>query len=407
MNSGDTAYVLLSAAMVMFMIPGLALFYGGMVRAKNVLATVVQSMFALGLVSVLWVLGVYSLAFGPDFHHVIGGLQLMGLHNLGQTAALAPTIPPLAFVVFQLFFAAITPALITGAFAERMKFSAYVLFTTLWLVFVYAPLAHWVWAPGGWLHELGALDFAGGTVVHINAGIAGLAGAIILGKRHGLDKKPAVPHNLPLTILGAGMLWFGWFGFNAGSALSAGGLAANAFLTTNTGAGAAMLGWAFIDYLKHGKVTTLGAVSGAIAGLVAITPAAGFVGPLASIIIGLLAGVSCAYAVNLKFHRGYDDALDVVGVHAVGGIVGALLVGIFAEKAINPAGANGLLAGGGLGLLGKQTLAVGASVAFSFSMSWLLLKLVEHFIGLRVSHAEERKGLDRALHKEAGYVFTD
>ena len=407
MNSGDTAYVLISAAMVMFMIPGLALFYGGMVRAKNVLATVVQSMFSLGLVSVLWVLGVYSLAFGPDFHHVIGGLQLVGLHNLGQTSALAPTIPSLAFVVFQLFFAAITPALITGAFAERMKFSAYVVFTVLWLVFVYAPLAHWVWAPGGWLHDLGALDFAGGTVVHINAGIAGLAGAIVLGKRHGLDKKPAAPHNLPLTLLGAGMLWFGWFGFNAGSALSAGGLAANAFLTTNTAAGAAMLGWAFVDYLKHGKVTTLGAVSGAIAGLVAITPAAGFVGPLASVIIGLAAGIGCAYAVNLKFHRGYDDALDVVGVHAVGGIIGAMLVGVFAEKAINPAGANGLFAGGGLVLLGKQTVAVSASLAFSFTASWLLLKLVERFVGLRVSHAEERKGLDRTLHREAGYVFTD
>ncbi len=407
MDSGDTAYVLISAAMVMIMIPGLARFYGGMVRAKNVLATVVQSMFSLGLVSVLWVLGVYSLAFGPDFHHVIGGLQYVGLHNLGPVTTLAPTIPTFAFVVFQLFFAAITPALITGAFAERMKFSSYVVFTVLWLIFVYAPLAHWVWAPGGWLHDLGALDFAGGTVVHINAGIAGLAGAIVLGKRRGLNKKPIVPHNMPLTILGAGMLWFGWFGFNAGSALSANGLAANAFLVTNTAAGAAMLGWAFVDYLKHGKVTTLGAVSGAIAGLVAITPAAGYVGPLASIVIGLAAGVGCAYAVNLKFQRGYDDALDVVGVHAVGGIIGALLVGVFAEKAINPAGANGLLAGGGFVLLGKQTLAVGATLVFSFTASWLLLKLVERFIGLRVSHADERKGLDRTLHKEAGYVFAD
>jgi len=407
MDSGDTAYVLISAALVMFMIPGLALFYGGMVRAKNVLATVVQSMFSLGLVSVLWVLGVYSLAFGPDFHHLIGTLQFAGLNHLGQTTALAPTIPAFAFVVFQLFFAAITPALITGAFAERMKFSAYALFTTLWLICIYAPLAHWIWAPGGWLHNLGALDFAGGTVVHINAGIAGLAGAIILGKRHGLGKKSFTPHNLPLTILGAGMLWFGWFGFNAGSALSSGGLAANAFLTTNTAAGAAMLGWVFVDYLKYGRTTTLGAVSGAVAGLVAITPAAGFVGPLASIAIGLAAGIGCAYAVNLKVRRGYDDALDVVGVHAVGGIIGALLVGVFAEKGINPAGANGLLAGGGLGLLGKQALAVSVTLAFSFSGSWLLLKLVEHLVGLRVTHDEEQKGLDHSLHQEAGYMFSE
>ena len=407
MNTGDTAYVLVSAAMVMFMIPGLALFYGGMVRAKNVLATVVQSMFALGLVSVLWVLIGYTLAFGPDVHHVIGSLQYAGLAHLGATTALAPTIPTFAFVVFQLFFAAITPALITGAFAERMKFSAYILFTSLWLIFIYAPIAHWVWAPGGWLHDLGALDFAGGTVVHINAGIAGLAGALVLGKRHGLGKKSFVPHNLPLTILGAGMLWFGWFGFNAGSALSAGGLAASAFLTTNTAAGAAMLGWAFVDYRKHHKVTTLGAVSGAIAGLVAITPAAGFVGPLASIIIGLAAGAGCAYAVNLKVQSGFDDALDVVGVHAVGGVIGALLVGVFAEKTINPGGANGLLAGGGLSLLGKQTLAVAASLAFSFAGSWLLLKAVESLVGLRVSHAEERKGLDHSQHKEAGYAFSD
>ncbi len=407
MDSGDTAYVLISAALVMFMIPGLALFYGGMVRAKNVLATVVQSMFALGLVSVLWVLGVYSLAFGPDVHHLIGNLQFAGLSHFGQTIAPAPTIPAFAFVVFQLFFAAITPALITGAFAERMKFSAYALFTTLWLICIYAPLAHWVWAPGGWLHDLGALDFAGGTVVHINAGIAGLAGAIVLGKRHGLGRQTFVPHNLPLTILGAGMLWFGWFGFNAGSALSAGGLAASAFLTTNTAAGAAMLGWVFMDYRKYGRPTTLGAVSGAVAGLVAITPAAGYVSPAASIVIGLAAGIGCAYAVHIKIKHGYDDALDVVGVHAVGGVIGALLVGIFAEKSINAAGANGLLAGGGLELFGKQALAVGTTLAFSFIGSWLLLKLVEHLIGLRVSHDEEQRGLDHSLHQEAGYTFGE
>lgn len=408
MNSGDTAFVLVSAAMVMFMIPGLALFYGGMVRAKNVLATVMQSFFALGLVSVLWVLVGYSLAFGPDVHHVIGSLEFAGFAHVGETpnAALAPTIPHLAFAAFQLFFAAITPALITGAFAERMKFSAFALFTSLWLLLVYAPLAHWVWAPGGWIHNLGALDFAGGTVVHINSGLAGLAAAIILGKRKGKHAS-FKPHNLPLTILGAGMLWFGWFGFNAGSALTAGGLAANAFITTNTATGAAMLGWAFVEWVKHRKVSTLGAVSGAVAGLVAITPAAGFVGPLASVLIGLAAGVGCAYAVGLKHRVGYDDALDVVGVHGVGGVIGALLIGVVAQKLVNPAGANGLLAGGGFALLGKQTVAVLAAITFSFGGSWILLKLVDWAVGLRVSDKAEHLGLDHALHKEKGYAFLE
>lgn len=407
MDSGDTAFVLMSAALVMFMIPGLALFYGGMVRAKNVLATVMQSFFALGLVSVLWVLVGYSLAFGPDVGHLIGDLSYVGFNGVGQAPNpdLAPTIPHLAFAVFQMFFAAITPALITGAFAERMKFSAFAIFTTLWLLLVYAPLAHWVWAPGGWIRELGALDFAGGAVVHISAGLAGLAGAIVLGRRHNLKAAAVPPHNLPLTMLGAGILWFGWFGFNAGSALSASGLAASAFLATTTAAGAAMLGWGIVDHLKHRKITTLGAVSGAVAGLVAITPAAGFVSPLAAIGIGLLAGAGCALAVSLKFRRGYDDALDVVGVHAVGGIIGALLVGVFAQKAINAAGTDGLLAGGGFALLGKQALAVAAVMAFSFVASWLLLKLTKAVVGLRVSTEEERAGLDIAQHKEAGYVF--
>lgn len=409
MNSGDTAFVLVSAALVMFMIPGLALFYGGMVRAKNVLATLMQSFFALGLVSVLWVVVAYSLAFGPDVHHVIGSLKYVGFAGVGETpnAALAPTIPHLAFAGFQLFFAAITPALITGAFAERMKFSAFALFTSLWLILVYAPLAHWVWAPGGWIHNLGALDFAGGTVVHINSGLAGLAAAIVLGKRAGLHKKTFKPHNIPLTMLGAGMLWFGWFGFNAGSALAANGLAANAFITTNTATGAAMLGWVIVEWIKHRKVTTLGAVSGAIAGLVAITPAAGFVGPMASVAIGLLAGMGCAYAVSLKTRFGYDDALDVVGVHGVGGVIGALLIGVFAQTVINSAGANGLLAHGGFALLGKQAVAVIAAIVYSFAGSWVLLKLVDKVMGLRVSEAEEHSGLDHSLHREQGYVFVD
>lgn len=409
MNSGDTAFVLICSALVMLMIPGLAFFYSGMVRAKNVLATAMQSFFALGLVSVLWVLIGYTLAFGPDVHHLIGNLSYFGFKGVGQAPnpALAATIPHISFAVFQLFFAAITPALITGAFAERMKFSAFALFTSLWLVLVYAPLAHWVWAPGGWIRELGALDFAGGTVVHISSGAAALAAALVIGKRHGSKKGAISPHNLPFTMLGAGLLWFGWFGFNAGSALSAGGLASTAFLATNVAAGAAMLGWAFVDWMRHRRVTSLGAVSGAIAGLVAITPAAGFVSPLSSILIGLAAGVICAYAVGLKFKFGFDDALDVVGVHAIGGITGALLVGLLADKALNPAGSNGLFTGGGLTLLGHQAVAVGAAVAFSFSASWALLKLVDALIGLRVSHAEEMTGLDLAQHKESGYIFTE
>lgn len=409
MNTGDTAFVLISAALVMLMIPGLAFFYSGMVRAKNVLATALQSFFALGLVSVLWVIIGYTLAFGPDVHHFIGNLSYFGFKGVGQTpnADLAATIPHISFAVFQLFFAAITPALITGAFAERMKFSAFALFTSLWLLLVYAPLAHWVWAPGGWIRELGALDFAGGTVVHISSGAAALAAALMIGKRHVPKKGAILPHNLPFTMLGAGLLWFGWFGFNAGSALSAGGLASTAFLATNVAAGAAMLGWAFVDWLRHRRVTSLGAVSGAIAGLVAITPAAGFVSPMASVLIGLAAGIICAYAVGLKFRFGFDDALDVVGVHAVGGVTGALLVGIFADKAFNSVGANGLLTGGGLALLGHQAVAVVAAISFSFGASWLLLKAIDVTVGLRVSREEELAGLDKVMHKEDGYMFDE
>lgn len=408
MDTGDTAFVLISAALVMFMIPGLAFFYGGMVRSKNVLATVLQSYFALGLVSVLWVLIGYTLAFGPDKGGLIGGLDYLGFSGVGQepNADLAPTIPHIAFAMFQLFFAAITPALITGAFAERMKFKAFALFTGLWLLFIYAPLAHWVWAPGGWIRELGALDFAGGTVVHISAGLAGLAAAIALGKRHSIKSKEKVlPHNLPLTLLGAGMLWFGWFGFNAGSALGASGLAASAFAVTNIATGAAMMGWGIADWIKGRRVTSIGAASGAVAGLVAITPAAGFVGPLAAIAIGLAAGLGCAYAVDLKVKAGYDDALDVVGIHAVGGIIGALLIGLFATVAVNPAGVDGLLNGGGLGLIGKQATAVLATVTFTFIGSFILLKIVDFVVGLRVSKEDEHFGLDQSLHKESGYAF--
>ena len=408
MNSGDTAWLLVASAMVMFMTPGLALFYGGMVRTKNVLGTLMQSVFALALVSVLWVVIGYTLAFGPDHGHLIGGLDFLGFSRVGQeiNADLAPTVPHQAFAIFQMMFAIITPALITGAFAERMKFSAYAAFTALWLVFVYAPLAHWVWAPGGWIRELGALDFAGGTVVHINAGIAALAAALLIGKRSGFGDGHFAPHNLTLTMLGAGILWFGWFGFNAGSALAANGLAASAFLATNLGAAAGACGWALTEAFKTRKCTSLGVASGAVAGLVGITPAAGFVGPLAAIAIGLVAGVMCSWAVGLKLRWGYDDSLDVVGVHLVGGIVGALLTGVFAEVAINDAGADGLIASGSASLLVKQGIAVGATVAFSLTVTYLILKLVDLTIGMRITSDEETTGLDLAQHAEVAYVFA-
>ncbi|MDQ3783563.1 MAG: ammonium transporter [Actinomycetota bacterium] len=409
MNSGDTAWVLVASALVMFMTPGLALFYGGMVRAKNILGTLMQSVFALGLVSVLWVLIGYTLAFGPDKGHLIGGLDYIGFMGVGQeiNADLAATIPHQAFAVFQMMFAVITPALITGAFAERMKFSGYIAFTALWLLLVYAPLAHWVWAPGGWIRELGALDFAGGTVVHINAGVAALAAAVVIGKRTGFGREVFVPHNLPLTILGTGMLWFGWFGFNAGSALAANGLAASAFLATNLGAAGGACGWALMDAMKARKSTTLGVASGAVAGLVGITPAAGFVDPLPALVIGLAAGVVCAWAVGLKFRAGYDDSLDVVGVHMFGGIVGALLTGVFADLAVNDAGANGLLAGGGLALLGKQLIAIASTLTFSLCVTYLILKFVDATIGLRVAEEEELSGLDLSQHSEASYAFSE
>jgi ammonium transporter, Amt family len=409
MNSGDTAFVLVASALVMFMTPGLALFYGGMVRAKNVLGTLMQSVFALGLVSVLWVVVGYSLAFGPDKGGLIGGLDYLGFSGVGQepNTDLAATIPHVAFAVYQMMFAVITPALITGAFAERMKFSGYVAFTSLWLLLVYAPVAHWVWAPGGWIRELGALDFAGGTVVHINAGIAALAAAMVIGKRRGFGKDAILPHNLTMTVLGTGILWFGWFGFNAGSALGANGLAASAFLATNLGAAAGACGWALVDALKERKSTTLGVASGAVAGLVAITPAAGFVSPLPAIVVGLVAGVVCAWAVGLKFRLGYDDSLDVVGVHLVGGMVGALLVGLFADLVINEAGANGLFTGGGVALLGKQAMAVAATISFSGLLTFGILKLVDATVGLRVTTEDEIAGLDLAQHSEAGYAFSE
>ena len=406
-NSGDTAWVLVSSALVLLMTaPGLALFYGGMVRQKNTLSTIMHSFIIVAVVSVQWVLWGYTLAFGPDFHHIIGRLDWLGLEGVNghPNPDYAPTIPHQAFMLFQLMFAIITPALITGAFAERMKFSAFLVFTLAWTTLVYDPLAHWVWGTGGWLRNLGALDFAGGTVVHISSGVAALVAALMIGRRKGYASEPMPPHNLPLTVAGAGLLWFGWFGFNAGSALSANGLASSAFLVTNTAAAAAALGWMFTEWWKRGKPTVLGAASGAVAGLVAITPASGFVGPLAAVLIGMAGGFLCFTACNIKARLGYDDSLDVVGVHGVGGTWGAIATGLFASKAINPAGADGLFYGNP-GQLGVQVIAVIAAMLFSAAMTVLILKVVDAVIGLRVTGDHEVTGLDLSQHSETAYTF--
>jgi ammonium transporter, Amt family len=405
-NSGDTAFVLISAALVMFMTPGLALFYGGMVRNKNVLGTIMHSFFILGLVTVEWVLWGYSNAFGPDLGGIIGSLKWFGLCGVGTAPFkdYAATVPHQAFMIFQMMFAIITPALISGTFAERMKFSTFVVFTLLWCTLVYNPVAHWVWGIGGWIRDLGALDFAGGTVVHINSGIAALAAALVIGKRKGYGHEPFHPHNLPMTITGAAILWFGWFGFNAGSALAANGLAVSAFTATHIAAAAATFSWVFTEWLYRGKPTTLGAASGCVAGLVAITPAAGFVGPLSALIIGLAAGVLCYFALFLKHKFGFDDALDVVGVHGVGGTFGALATGLFASKLINDAGNDGLFFGNP-GQLGIQAVAVGVTLVYSFVLTLIILKVLDWTMGLRVEHEDEEAGLDLSQHSEVGYNF--
>ncbi|HZD64507.1 MAG TPA: ammonium transporter [Acidimicrobiales bacterium] len=410
-NAGDTAWVLASSALVLFMTPGLAFFYGGMVRAKNVLGMLMQNYVVMGLVSIIWVFLTFSLAFGPDAGGVglIGTLHFFALGHMTQavpgfSGSSALTIPTLVFVVFQLMFAIITPALITGSSADRVKLGAFVAFIVGWSILVYAPVAHWVFSPTGWLHKLGAEDFAGGTVVHINAGVAGLALATVIGRRRGWPKDPMRPHNLPLVLLGAGILWFGWFGFNAGSSLAANQLAAQAFLNTNTATAAALLAWIAVEKLRNGKSTTLGAASGAVAGLVAITPAAGFVNVVGATAIGVAAGAICALAVSLKYRLRLDDALDVGGVHFVGGVVGALLIGLFGTSAVS--GANGLFYGGSPKLLGYQAAAVAAVAAYSFAMSWVLAKAIDKVMGLRVSDDAELQGLDLALHAESGYDLT-
>ncbi|HUV11484.1 MAG TPA: ammonium transporter [Acidimicrobiia bacterium] len=406
MNAGDTAWVLISAALVLFMTPGLALFYGGMVRAKNVLAMLMQNFFAMGIVTVLWVVFGYTLAFGGAGNGgVIGNFDFIGLKDL-TNAIDANGLPVLAFVAFQLTFAVITPALITGAIADRMRFAGWVGFIILWSVLVYLPVAHWVFA-GGWLAERGALDFAGGTVVHVNAGAGALALVFLLGKRRRWPREPMPPHSLPLTLLGTGILWFGWFGFNAGSALAANGVAAQAFLNTFVAASAAMVTWLVVERLKGGHATTLGAASGAVAGLVAITPCAGFVGGLAPLAIGGVAGVLCYLAISLKFRFGYDDSLDVVAVHLVGGIVGSVLLGLFADASVNPSGADGVFFGGGWSLFGEQVLAVAAVMAFSFTVSLAIGFGLKKALpgGIRVSEEDEETGLDLTQHSETGYAL--
>jgi ammonium transporter, Amt family len=403
-NGADTAWILISSALVMLMTPGLALFYGGMVREKNVLSTIMHSFFILALVSVQWALWGYTMAFGPSQGGIIGGFNWLGLNGVGiePNADYAATIPHQAFMIYQMMFAVITPALISGAFAERKRFKAFVIFSLLWATFVYAPVAHWVWAVGGWIRTMGALDFAGGTVVHITSGVSALVCALVLGKRLGYGSEPMQPHNATMTVLGTALLWFGWFGFNAGSALGSGGLAVSAFVTTHLAAAMAALTWMTASWIRHKQPSVLGAAAGAVAGLVAITPAAGFVTPTSALIIGFLGGLGCFAAVEMVVRGRVDDSLDVFGVHGVGGIIGAIATGIFATKAVNAAGNDGLLYGNP-GLLVTQLIAVVVVAAYAAGVTFVLLKLIDMTVGIRVSSAEEEKGLDASQHGEAAY----
>jgi Amt family ammonium transporter len=403
-DTGDTAWILVSTALVMLMTPGLALFYGGMVRGKNVLGTIMQSFIAIAVISVQWILIGYSLSFGPDIHGIIGSLDWLGLNGVGiePNPDYAPTVPHAAFMIYQAMFAVITPALISGAFAERMKFSAYLVFILIWSTIVYDPVAHWVWGAGGWLKKMGTLDFAGGIVVHLISGISALAAALIIGKRKGYLQEAIYPHNLPMTVLGAGLLWFGWFGFNAGSALSAGTLSTMAFVATHISAVAATLIWVIIEWLHRGKPTMFGAATGSIAGLATITPASGFVSPMSALIIGLAAGGVCYAALNIKGRLGYDDSLDAFGVHGVGGFLGTFATGLFAQTLINPSGSNGLFFGNHQMFVSQMT-AIAVTAVYSFVVSFILLKIIDKVIGLRVDEESEVNGLDISQHGESGY----
>jgi len=404
-DTGDTAFMLVSSALVMLMTPGLALFYGGMVRSKNVLGTIMHSFIAVALVTVAWVLWGYSLAFAPG-SSFIGGLSWLGLNGVGLEphSVYSPTVPHQAFMIFQMMFAIITPALMSGAVAERIKFSSYTLFILLWSTFVYCPIAHWVWADGGWLRTMGALDFAGGTVVHISSGVSALVAAIWLGHRHKDEMELMRPHNMTMTLIGTALLWFGWFGFNAGSAIASGQLATSAFVATHVAAAAAGMTWAILDWLINKKATALGLATGAVAGLVAITPASGFVSPMPALVIGIMVSVFSFHAVQLKNRFRYDDTLDVFGVHGVGGTWGALATGLFASAAINSAGANGLFLGNPA-LLGKQAIGVLATIGYAVLVTLILLKILDLTLGLRVSPEHETIGLDETQHGESGYVL--
>jgi Amt family ammonium transporter len=406
MDTGDTAFVLVSAALVLLMTPGLALFYAGMVRTKNTLGTLMQSFIIIGLISLEWILWGYSMSFGPDWLGIIGGLDWFGLRGVTTAphSTYATTIPHQVFMIYQCMFAVITPALITGAFAERMRFGPFLLFTLLWATFVYNPLAHWIWGQGGWLGRLGVLDFAGGVAVHLSSGVAALAAALLLGKRKGYGTEELKPHNLPMTLLGAGILWFGWFGFNAGSALAAGSLAGSAFVATHIAGTTGALAWIAMEWRTNGKATTLGAASGAIAGLATITPASGFVGPLSAACIGILAGVGCYWGIMAKNRFGYDDSLDVVGIHGVGGVMGLLATGLFASTAVNPDGANGLFFGNPA-QFGIQCVAVLVTIIYTFVITYGCLKLIDLFLGLRIPESDEFDGLDLSQHDETAYNF--
>jgi Amt family ammonium transporter len=410
MNSGDTAWVLACTALVFIMTPGVALFYGGMARRKNILSILMQCFIIMCLIILQWIIYGYSLSFGPDLGHgILGDLGWVGLKNVGlhPNPDYSGTIPHLAFMIFQAMFAVLTPALIVGAFAERIKFSAFTILTLLWATFIYDPIAHWVWSTGGWLKNLGALDFAGGMVVHVSSGVSALIMAILIGKRLGYEKQAFAPHSLPLTVLGGALLWFGWFGFNAGSALEAGGIAANAFVTTNTSAAAAGLTWALIEWQQHGVPTVLGTVTGSVAGLVAITPACGFVSPSSAIAIGVLGSVFSYLAITvLKPKLGYDDSLDVFGVHGIGGMWGTLATGLFAEEAINEAGANGLLFGN-TKLFLVQGLYLVVCVTYAVIMTSILFKVVDTLFIMRVAREDEMVGLDLTQHHEAAYTVLE
>ncbi|HKY51639.1 MAG TPA: ammonium transporter [Candidatus Limnocylindria bacterium] len=405
-DAGDTAWLLASAALVMLMTPALGFFYGGLVRKKNVLATIMHSFFILCLISVQWVLWGYTLAFGPDIGGLIGGLDWLALRGVGMAPNpdYAATVPHQAFMVFQMMFAIITPALITGAFAERKRFKAFVVFTLLWATLVYDPVAHWVWGVGGWLRGLGALDFAGGTVVHITSGVSALVAALVLGRRRGVSGEAMAPHDATMTVLGASLLWFGWFGFNAGSALTSGGLAASAFVVTNTAAAMGALTWMTVSWLHKGAPSVLGASAGAVAGLVAITPASGFVDVSAAIVIGLGAGTICYLGIQLTKRLRVDDALDVFGVHGIGGAWGAVATGLFASSAVNSAAANGLVYGNPA-QLGIQVVAVAAVIAYAAIVTFVILKVINLFVALRVPEQDEVLGLDASQHREVAYTI--